>query len=787
MKFYSRQKYKNLFLPTLLFILYFGLLIIAGLKLNNFFSPWSTAIILLILNVTWIDKAFNTPKDALVNAINAGLLGIILFFQRETAGYYNFAIILIYILLIVFPAVIYLINYEKNKKISILEKIAAYLGRTFYIFPIVAILSIVKISSNRVYNISVDNIRLFIGMLLFLVVAKILSSYNFRIWLDSKLTGKRESLYFGKVTTNQTPNIVLVEFNTKSNVKINDLIVFGNIDIDEKIKKDYEDKFGLVLDFIGNQNGNNLIMARIYLLNEPQRDLNENKGGIIKKDYECRVIRKPDEIIKKINSKKVKYYWERRKDIVALVAPFSNINQLRGEIIRHQQLENAELISVINYEINNPIYYQIIDAETRRESHKDRKDFGYTQLMAYQLGEWRKPRNRKGEDKKSMFHQFFEFQWVPNINSLVFKWNNEFDGKDINDREVDKSDYCLIGTIPKTNLPIYLNIIELVSHHTALLGITGAGKTTMMFRLLEEIANNNILILCLDITGEYKEKINNHEDFFDTSSRNAWVNKINEIIDAKRRKGLSYSESEKLTSEDSDKIINECISNINKIIANRINQLRKLKKVVIVEITEISNTRISIDYTQYLIQGLLEYAKNVYLKNIGRSNDSKDYFQSCLVLEEAHTLIPENIGVGGRYSESQTVTEKISQIALQGRKYNVGFILISQRTATVKKTVLNQCNTMITFRAYDETSYNFLSNYFGEEYVKEINHLKNDGDSRYVIVAGKAVVADRPIIVEVRESENKNNKSIIIHPNSQNKSKEIKDLANLLDKNEGKS
>ena len=123
------------------------------------------------------------------------------------------------------------------------------------------------------------------------------------------------------------------------------------------------------------------------------------------------------------------------------------------------------------------------------------------------------------------------------------------------------------------------------------------------------------------------------------------------------------------------------------------------------------------------------------------------------MLEEAHTLVPENLGVGGDFGASKAVIEKISQIALQGRKYNVGFILVSQRTATVKKTVLNQCNTMISFRAYDETSFNFLSSYYGEGYVKEITHLKNDGNSRYIIVAGKAVVADRPIIVEVKKND----------------------------------
>ena len=64
-------------------------------------------------------------------------------------------------------------------------------------------------------------------------------------------------------------------------------------------------------------------------------------------------------------------------------------------------------------------------------------------------------------------------------------------------------------------------------------------------------------------------------------------------------------------------------------------------------------------------------------------------FQCCLVFEEAHTLVPENVGVGGDYGASKAVIDKISQIALQGRKYNVRFVLVSQRTAIVKKTVLN--------------------------------------------------------------------------------------------------
>ena len=65
---------------------------------------------------------------------------------------------------------------------------------------------------------------------------------------------------------------------------------------------------------------------------------------------------------------------------------------------------------------------------------------------------------------------------------------------------------------------------------------------------------------------------------------------------------------------------------------------------------------------------------------------------------------------------SQAVVGKISQIALQGRKYNVGLMVIAQRTATVSKTVLTQCNSVISFSIYDQTGLDFLANIFGNDY-----------------------------------------------------------------------
>ena len=82
---------------------------------------------------------------------------------------------------------------------------------------------------------------------------------------------------------------------------------------------------------------------------------------------------------------------------------------------------------------------------------------------------------------------------------------------------------------------------------------------------------------------------------------------------------------------------------------------------------------------------------------------------------------PTTMGVGDH--DSRGLVGKIAQIALQGRKYGVGLLVISQRTATVSKSILTQCNTVISFTCFDDTSLNFLNNVFGQTHVSLIPNL----------------------------------------------------------------
>lgn len=103
------------------------------------------------------------------------------------------------------------------------------------------------------------------------------------------------------------------------------------------------------------------------------------------------------------------------------------------------------------------------------------------------------------------------------------------------------------------------------------------------------------------------------------------------------------------------------------------------------------------------------------------------------------------IGLGDK--RSQALVNNISQIALQGRKYEVGFIVIAQRTANVSKTVLTQCNTIVAFQCFDDTSIKFLSNYLPGESAKALPNLQ----FRQAIVVGKAVAGSVLLIVEIPE------------------------------------
>lgn len=144
------------------------------------------------------------------------------------------------------------------------------------------------------------------------------------------------------------------------------------------------------------------------------------------------------------------------------------------------------------------------------------------------------------------------------------------------------------------------------------------------------------------------------------------------------------------------------------------------------------------DYTKYFFRGLFEVAKE--------KQSAGQLTNICVVLEEAHTNIPEWNFSGSEYKVSLSSLNSIGQITLQGRKYGTGFLVIAQRTANVSKTVLTQCNPVICFQAFYQTNFNFLRNYIGRDMVQILPYLKQF----HAIVTGKAMRSNVSMIVDLK-------------------------------------
>lgn len=280
---------------------------------------------------------------------------------------------------------------------------------------------------------------------------------------------------------------------------------------------------------------------------------------------------------------------------------------------------------------------------------------------------------------------FQKFGWVPTINTPIFK-------ADTSNLDVQRFEYpnYKLGIIPGTTLPSVINLSDAVSHHTAFLGVTGCGKSFLTQKIVEQILEDT-RVICVDFTGEWK-------------------------------KNLPESKYQIITKEDIDGYLGGTE-----------------KKIGLFELPALSNTTDVLKETQSFLEKVFTFAKQKY--------DEDSPSKIALVLEEAHTITPETSFLGdmGDYSSNKALVNKMTQVALQGRKYGVGLLVIAQRTANVSKTVLTQCNTVICFQAFDETSFTFLGNYVGKDMVQALPNLKQ----YHAVVAGKSIRSNIPMIIDL--------------------------------------
>lgn len=368
------------------------------------------------------------------------------------------------------------------------------------------------------------------------------------------------------------------------------------------------------------------------------------------------------------------------------------------------------------------VLYQIIGADiSERNEGESRR--GYVTVLARKLGRW-----------NSEHRRFDPVPWLPGHGSVVTL------AKETAGRPFDP---LVVGHVPGTDFGLPVDIHRVVTHNTAILGILGIGKTTLTWELIRRMMLEGIKVVVLDITDRYAVEFH---DVFPRESqdriRDSIEAEISKLRGDRRLKGDESGNVEEfrealrtqlasfIESEERLLILNPGgfgVSRRDKDVKSYREDQQFLASMSMVEITRV--------ISEVLLDLMRPRAPEA----------DPDRAQLCLVLEEAHSLVPEWSSTAEK-PEQQAANGTVRAI-LQGRKYGFGCVLVTQRTANVTKSILNQCNTVFAMQVFDATGMEFLSNYIGSTHAQLLSALQ----PRQAVVFGRAFETNSPVVLDLND------------------------------------
>lgn len=421
------------------------------------------------------------------------------------------------------------------------------------------------------------------------------------------------------------------------------------------------------------------------------------------------------------------------KRLIGNIWEGSTINKIKFNKLFSDELQKERGIgegSIIQTEIaGQEVLYQIIDARTDEENLEFKDTHGFTIGTAQKLGKYITASNEINTVK-----------WLPEIYTPIFL---------LDPLNVEYIHNHFIGKLPNTNYGIPIkNPHELITHNTAILGILGIGKSCLTFELIQKsISLTNSKVICLDITTQYFIEISKyiHSGVFeiDYAAVEQNINGRYKTINKDTEEGGNY----KIFKEQ----IIERVTSLLDTPEQRILIINPQQFNVSYQVGEVKNKKIGPgqndwaevasmrDLTIAEITRLISELSLELCKERGMTSDAR----LLLVFEEAHSLVPEWNSVANDGDKS--ATNGTAKVILQGRKYGLGSFIVTQRTANISKSILNQCNTIFAMRIFDDTGKQFLENYIGSDYSNLLPTL----EERQCVAIGKALKLKQPVVLEL--------------------------------------
>jgi uncharacterized protein len=289
-------------------------------------------------------------------------------------------------------------------------------------------------------------------------------------------------------------------------------------------------------------------------------------------------------------------------NLVGFVVEGSTINRIRFEVALDGELREGEVVFCRLG--GGSVYYQIIAAETAEESF-DRNPRGMLRVTAAQLGS----PNADGD--------FSWHPWVPTMNTPVFRPVVAPGLPEV--VQGDQTGLLDFAVVPGTEFPGRIDFKKLSEFHGAVLGVTGMGKTELVFDVIREGLERQAKILCVDFTGEYRERLAQN-DPVNLGLSDARVSELEALVDA--------VETGAYSAADEKRELNQFLRSVHPEIADEVGRFLTPEGpgLAIFELDDIANTRATLRATELYLSEIFRWAK-----------DHRRAREILLVLEEAHT------------------------------------------------------------------------------------------------------------------------------------------------------
>lgn len=700
---------------------------------NKFYILFVASALMLIMGDYLTEPYYTKPVDVIVKSFTILLvLGSVSTDKQAIFIYYNTFFYINVFLLFSAIILVYLGHYGDNTRIkkfflSFLIKFAS----PSIIFSLLYLLSLFSF-----FDSDTNDFIVLFGVWLILVFKKpveFIAKFIASIWNFIKKEDEDNSI--GIAIGCDNPFLYKVEINNEIHQK-------NNIKKGKLIYLELQDNIGVVGIIFNEKHLLNKKWLSIYMLedsnNEPLKiDIKtnsflENNNTIYSKTnlvYSLSIDSLNSENKEIIENNDM---YKNKDSFIGFVSKDSDIDKIKFHMLidinneKHLKIGEGTILSSKIF--NKNTLFQVLNGLTNEEKLEKYDNYGYTTVSAKKIGAFNATTNKLSAIK-----------WFPNIYSPVFLLDDNMD---------DYNYSKFIGKLPGTNCGIPItNYDALITHNTAILGILGIGKSKLTFELLKKVeANTDAKIICIDITNEYARENGlfkyieqNKIQYDDENSFDVINDTFETVIDKNKNASgnisLYKTELKKdlcnfLFGEDDftsgSLFLNEKQVRIYNIDYHKASKGNKETG------SDLSTIALTLpEKTRIITETIFKI-----ISKLPMSEEQKS--KVLLVFEEAHSLVPE---------ERTSASLGTAKYILQSRKYGLGSLVITQRTANVSKSILSQCNTIFGMKVFDTTGKEFLENFIGKDYAESLSLLEN----RHAVITGKAMDLKQPVIITLND------------------------------------